>query len=246
MPSNTSPDPRPVDLLFPVPFHEDTVVLADHGGEPHVIMKPLVENLGLIWAAQFVKLTEKFASTISMIETVAEDGRLREMTALPLRKLPAWLYSINPNKVAPEIAQKVVRYQEECDEVLWQYWTKGYAARKGVKPPTVTQQLAAHGMLMKLLDKLEKETLAEKRAMLHRQAVALCAMAGVAPPDLDKIGRTEAPAPAPRPCPSEADVTGAIADLQFSTDPARRESAAAVLEDFRAWNTANARKGRLQ
>ncbi|ASJ24296.1 P22_AR_N domain containing protein [Laribacter hongkongensis] len=35
------------------------------------------------------------------------------MVCLPLRKLPAWLYSINHNKVKPELQDKIVRYQNE-------------------------------------------------------------------------------------------------------------------------------------
>ncbi|MCK9540190.1 phage antirepressor N-terminal domain-containing protein, partial [Dokdonella sp.] len=123
------------DRLLPVAFHEDTVVLADHGGEPHVVMRPIVENVGLDWGTQYRKLAEKFGSSVVVMTTVAEDGRLREMTAIPLRKLAAWLYSINPNKVAPHLRDKIVRYQNECDDVLWQYWTTGYVVREGVKPP---------------------------------------------------------------------------------------------------------------
>ncbi|MFS9904411.1 phage antirepressor N-terminal domain-containing protein, partial [Salmonella enterica] len=33
--------------------------------------------------------------------------------------------TISPNKVKPEIRDKVIRYQEECDDVLYDYWTKG-------------------------------------------------------------------------------------------------------------------------
>lgn len=36
-----------------------------------------------------------------------------------------WLQTISPNKVKPEIRNKVIQYQEECDDVLYQYWTKG-------------------------------------------------------------------------------------------------------------------------
>lgn len=89
--------------LMPVPFHEDIVVLVGQGNEPYVAMRPIVENMGLAWSAQRTKIVEKFDSTVSEIDTVAEDGKLRGMTCLPLRKLPAWLYSLSPNKVKPEL-----------------------------------------------------------------------------------------------------------------------------------------------
>ncbi|MCG9041978.1 phage antirepressor N-terminal domain-containing protein [Laribacter hongkongensis] len=88
-------------------------MLVGHDNEPFVAMKPVVTNMGLDWAAQFTKLKEKFSSTIGEITTVGEDGKYREMVCLPLRKLPAWLYSINHNKVKPELQDKIVRYQNE-------------------------------------------------------------------------------------------------------------------------------------
>lgn len=39
------------------------------------------------------------------------------MLCLALRKLNGWLQTISPNKVKPEIREKVVQYQEECDDV---------------------------------------------------------------------------------------------------------------------------------
>ena len=115
-----------------VPFHGAELLLVPFNGEPYVPMKPVVEGMGLVWGAQQQKISSKFKSTISIIDMVAADGKNREMLCLPLRKLPAWLYSVQPNKVAPEIKDKVIQYQEECDEVLWQYWTNGSVTKESV------------------------------------------------------------------------------------------------------------------
>lgn len=110
-----------------VPFHGNALYVVNHNGEPYTPMKPIVEGMGMVWAAQFVKLKQRFASTISEIEMVAEDGKVRKMVCLPLRKLAGWLQTIQPNKVKPEIRDNVIRYQDECDDVLYEYWTKGVA-----------------------------------------------------------------------------------------------------------------------
>ncbi|WP_051448999.1 phage antirepressor N-terminal domain-containing protein [Tolumonas lignilytica] len=115
-----------------VPFHGTELLLAPFNGEPYVPMKPVVEGMGLAWSVQHRKIQAKFGSTITEMVIVAEDGKNREMSCLALRKLTAWLYSVNPNKVAPEIKAKVIQYQEECDEVLWQYWTKGSVTKESV------------------------------------------------------------------------------------------------------------------
>jgi len=110
--------------LVPVLFHEDTLILVEHNAQPYVVMRPLVTAMGLDWASQFVKMGQKFTSTVVEITTVAEDGKLRTMICLPLRKLPGWLYSLNPGKLSAPLRPKVIRYQDECDEVLWRHWTQ--------------------------------------------------------------------------------------------------------------------------
>jgi len=33
--------------------------------------------------------------------------------------------TIHPDKVRPELRDKILAYQNECDDVLWRYWTEG-------------------------------------------------------------------------------------------------------------------------
>ena len=138
--------------IIPVPFYEDMLVLTGKDNEPYVAMKPVVENMGLAWQAQQRKLTDKFGSVITIMITTGADGKNYEMTCLPLRKLAAWLYSINPSKIAPELRNKIARYQDECDDVLWNYWTKGNATRPGAM--TLSERLRAHKARMDCLNQL--------------------------------------------------------------------------------------------
>lgn len=117
-----------------VPFHNAELFLVEHNGQPYTPMKPIVDGMGLDWGSQFVKLKQRFASTIVEITIVANDGKDRLMTCLPVKKLFGWLMTISPNKVKPELRDTVIKYQEECDDVLWDYWTKG----KAVNPRKTT------------------------------------------------------------------------------------------------------------
>ncbi|WP_126468246.1 phage antirepressor N-terminal domain-containing protein [Pragia fontium] len=115
-----------------VPFHGASLFLTKYNDEPYVPMKPVVEGMGLDWKSQHAKISQRFSK--GMVEiTIPTKGGDQLMSCLPLRKLPAWLYSIQPNKVKAEIRDKVLQYQEECDEVLWQYWTKGEAKKPAVR-----------------------------------------------------------------------------------------------------------------
>lgn len=124
-----------------VPFYGDNLVLVNHNGEPYVPMKSVVEGMGLDWASQFTKIKQRFKSTVVEIAMVATDGKKRQMSCLALRKLAGWLNTINVGKVRPELRDKVARYQDECDDVLYQYWTKGEVTnpRKKDHQSTATQ-----------------------------------------------------------------------------------------------------------
>lgn len=173
--------------IISVDFHNDTLALVEHNGQPFVAMKSVVENMGLDWGTQFRKLNERYHSTIVMMTRVAEDGKNREMLCLPMRKITSWLYSINPKKVKPELHDKVIQYQEECDDVLWQYWTKGYAGRAQTAPPSITQQISANKERGRLLKELRREDHREMRLALYQQVEHLSNIMGVDRPDLEKI-----------------------------------------------------------
>ncbi|EWG75930.1 Phage anti-repressor protein [Enterobacter sp. DC3] len=111
-----------------VPFHGDTLYVVNYEGTAQVPMRPVVEGMGLDWASQFTKIKQRFNTSVAMITMqLPGDKQRREVVCLSLRKLPGWLHTINVGKVRPELRDKVARYQEECDDVLYEYWTKGVA-----------------------------------------------------------------------------------------------------------------------
>ena len=108
-----------------VPFYGNALYVVDRNGEPYTPMKPIVEGMGMAWQSQLAKLRQRFSATITEIVIVAADGKSREMVCLPLRKLAGWLQTISPSKVKPEIREKVIQFQSECDDALYEYWAKG-------------------------------------------------------------------------------------------------------------------------
>lgn len=112
-----------------VPFHGDNLYVVNYNGQPYVPMKPIVEGMGLTWQSQFEKLKQRFSKGITEIVIPSKGGE-QSMLCLAMRKLAGWLHTISPNKVKPEIRDKVIRYQEECDDVLYEYWTTGEVKKK--------------------------------------------------------------------------------------------------------------------
>ena len=120
-----------------VKFYEDTIYCVEHNGEPYAPVKPIVENLGLSWAkqAEKVKNTPHFSCTLKCI--TAKDGKNYDMLCIPVRKLTGFLYSINANRVKANLREKLIQYQNECDDVLWKYWNEGRAIRSTVQANVV-------------------------------------------------------------------------------------------------------------
>ncbi len=112
-----------------VPFHGNNLYVVNFNGEPYVPMRPIVEGMGLAWQSQLEKLKKRFSKGVTEIVIPSKGGE-QSMICLALRKLAGWLHTISPNKVKPEIRDKVIKYQEECDDVLYEYWTTGEVKKK--------------------------------------------------------------------------------------------------------------------
>lgn len=145
--------------ISPVTFHGDTIFCVEHDEQPYTPVRPIIENMGLDWASQSVKLNanrERWGVVI--ITTVAGDGKDREMMCIPVRKLPAFLASINPNKVAEHLRAKLEVYQNECDDALWNYWTQGVAKRETMPmPQTYAEALRALAAEVEMREAVEAQ-----------------------------------------------------------------------------------------
>lgn len=110
-----------------VPFHGAELYVVEHNGQPYTPMKPIVEGMGLDWRSQAAKFRgNKERWGVAMI-TTPTNGDDQGSTCLPLRKLAGWLMTLHPSRLAPEVRARVIQYQNECDDVLWQYWNDGAA-----------------------------------------------------------------------------------------------------------------------
>ena len=100
--------------LSPVQFHGSTIFVVTHKGEPYAPIKPIVEDMGLTWEAQARKLRDNRDrwGMINMIIPSASGNQ--DTLCMPVRKLPAFFASINPNKVRPELRDRIRLYQDNA------------------------------------------------------------------------------------------------------------------------------------
>lgn len=95
--------------------------------EIYVSPKSICEIFEIVWAGQQQKLSANSERwhyrTITVI--LPGDKQQRNIAVIPDRKVRTWICGINSEKVKPEVRPQLEAFQEECDQVLYDYWTKG-------------------------------------------------------------------------------------------------------------------------
>lgn len=145
---------KPTECTINVPFYGSELYVVNHNDEPYTPMKPIVEGMGMDWKSQFIKLKQRFKTCVVDITIqLPGDNQRRSVICLALRKLSAWLNTISPNKVRPEIRERVIRYQEECDDVLYEYWTKGQVTNPRKSETNVDDRTPLRGLVNRIMGK---------------------------------------------------------------------------------------------
>ncbi|MBA2881805.1 hypothetical protein HNR65_002136 [Desulfosalsimonas propionicica] len=176
--------------LTPVSFHGDTIYTVEHEGEPYAPVRPIVENMGLAWPPQREKLRRQADRWGVTIIVTPSSGGSQETVCIPVRKVAGFLATINHNKVKNGLRAKVLAYQRECDDALWDYWTrtqkrdlpvwKGLLARAGDGTISPSQRIRLLSLAMRFarMGRAEQEAAAETYAEFCRRAGRATAQAG--------------------------------------------------------------------
>ncbi|MCB5195513.1 phage antirepressor N-terminal domain-containing protein [Deefgea salmonis] len=127
-----------------IPFALGGIEAFSCGDELRVSVRHLCEAFGIDSRTQRRKMANNPRWTWGHMTSHDTAGRPQEMVTLPLEQVPAFLNSINSNKVKPEVRQALLTYQDECTKALFSYWTTGKAE----------QQTAAAQMAFQVADTL--------------------------------------------------------------------------------------------
>lgn len=99
-----------------------SVQIINHDGEVYVSVKPICEILGVNYTTQLEKIQKHpiFASSVIPLRGITgADGKQYTMTVMNIRFVSGWIFSINPNNVKEEVKDKLIRYQLECNNILY-------------------------------------------------------------------------------------------------------------------------------
>lgn len=129
--------------MQPVPFPAtgETIFAGRLDGQVYVAVKPICEKLGVVWQPQHRKLAAHpvLSKGITIMVIPSASGH-QETVCLPLELLPGWLFTINVNKVAAHLRDKVLAYQVLCFKVLHEHFL---GAAPGASDAGVAAEAAA-------------------------------------------------------------------------------------------------------
>ncbi len=94
--------------------------------EKMIAVRSICDALGIAFKPQFVRLKEDpiLSSVVTSMVTTGADGKQYEMMVIPFRFVFGWLFRIDSRNVQPEAKESVERYQLECYNALYNYFTR--------------------------------------------------------------------------------------------------------------------------
>ncbi len=113
--------------IVKVPFSGGEVLTVDIDGQPHVILKPAFESIGIDPDRQIKKVKQQEWARTSVTDVRGSDGRPRAMVTADVRTFLMALATITAARVAESVRPTLVAYQREVADAIEQYWTKGGA-----------------------------------------------------------------------------------------------------------------------
>jgi P22_AR N-terminal domain len=93
-------------------------------GAVFVVLKPLVEAMGLAWHGQLerIKRDEVLYEGIRIMRIPSIEGGEQDTVTLRLNRLHGWLFTIEVSRLREEIQDRVRAFQRECYEVLYDHF----------------------------------------------------------------------------------------------------------------------------
>lgn len=111
-----------------VDFHGQSIIAIKNGEEIRVSVASICNNIGIQVEAQRKRIhRHPVLSKGESMMNFPSDGGYQEMLTLPLRLIPGWLMGIDANRVKSELRDAVIVHQEECFDVLANYFMQGEA-----------------------------------------------------------------------------------------------------------------------
>jgi hypothetical protein len=134
-----TPDPDEPNEVVKLDLTAGSVhtVLVD--GQPHIVLKSAVEDLGLDYSTQLAKLKRRSWAVVGQSPMTGADGKTYDMAVVPVRTFLMLLATINENRVKAAARPTLIAFQNETADAIEAYWMRGGA----INPAASDDQLDA-------------------------------------------------------------------------------------------------------
>jgi phage antirepressor YoqD-like protein len=106
-----------------VPFDGGPLPAVLLDGDPRVVLRPVVEAVGLDWKSQHAKLSADEAACMVLVTTqLPGDRQAREYAVVDLETFTLWLAGLQPGRVAAHARAAVVAYRKRAARVLREHF----------------------------------------------------------------------------------------------------------------------------
>ena len=113
-----------MNRLMTANFQGAEILGVELDGEVYIVLKPLVEAIGLAWNGQLerIKRDPVLREGMRMVRIPSLRGGNQDTVTLRLDRLHGWLFTINSGHTRPEIQERVQAFQRECHDVLHRHF----------------------------------------------------------------------------------------------------------------------------
>lgn len=176
-----------------VPFNDHQILTVRQADGVFVVMKPIVEALGIPWKTQHERITGHpvISKGIRFIR-IPSAGGMQDMLCLSLEQFHGWLVTLEPRRVKEDAQRAVIiSYQEGAFRTIFEHH-HGKMDAPRITSKGATAQIALQNQYLKLIDKLVITRDTGRRQAIYDLIVSLADQLGTVTPALADLGK-EAP-----------------------------------------------------
>lgn len=178
-----------------VPFHDNEILTVDRDGEIHVVLRPVIEAMGLDWSATLKRIKRHPVLSKSLSIEISPVGITptprghnghgdRHSAIISLEHFHGVLMTISPERIKDENARNIViRYQEEAFRAVFEHFHGPLRV--------VETKRASVADLLRVGNALKRERNRQIRALLWQEMNRICDSWNVDRIPHEGIGLTE-------------------------------------------------------
>lgn len=104
------------------------LLVIEENGLKLVPIAPICDIIGIVSNGQIEKIKRHpiLFPVGRVTRSTGADGKQYEMFCIPLKYVFGWLFTIHPDRVAPEARDAVIRYHMECYDALYNHFVRYY------------------------------------------------------------------------------------------------------------------------